>query len=67
MRTILKLLKFVFLAPIRNFSLELFYVTCYINFITLEKCIKELNMLETILVQGVCQLKIKTNFLMDSV
>ena len=31
----------------------------YINFIALEKCEKECNMLENILVQGFCPLKIK--------
>ena len=39
-------------APIRTFSLKLFHITDYINFIGLEKCKKECNMLEIILVQA---------------
>ena len=55
---------FFFLAPIRNFSLELFHTTYYIYCITLEKCEKECNMLEIILVQGFCPVKIEiTQFL----
>jgi len=61
-------------APVRTLSLELFHVTYIvlhhcITFIALKKC-KGWNMLEIILVQGFCPLKIKTtvlNFLMDSV
>ena len=39
-------------APIRTFSLKLFHITDYINFIGLKKCKKECNMLEIILVQA---------------
>ena len=50
----------------RTFSLELFHRT-NLPFIALEKCKKECNMLEIILVQGFCPLKIKIIliFLMD--
>ena len=44
-------------APIITFSSELFHTTYYIN--SHEKCVKEGNMLEIILVQGFCPLKIK--------
>ena len=46
-------------TPIGTFSLELFHIAYYINFIALEKCKKECNMIEIILVWGFCQLKIK--------
>ena len=47
-------------APIRTFSLELFHTTYYIykNY-ALKSVKKECNMLEIILVQGFCLLKIK--------
>ena len=45
-------------ALIRTFSLKLFHITDYINFIGLKKCKKEFNMLEIVLVQGFCPLKI---------
>ena len=44
--------KISFWAPIRTFSLKLFHITDYINFIGLKKCKKECNMLEIILVQA---------------
>ena len=45
-------------VPIRIFSLLLFHIN-YHSFIALEKCKKGCNMLEIILVQGFCPLKIK--------
>ena len=52
-------MKSFFLAPIRNFSLELFRTTYYIYCIAGEKCEKECNMREIILVQGFCPVKIE--------
>ena len=46
-------------APIRTFFLELFHRTFFFFFKALEKSKKECNMLEIILVQGFCPLKIK--------
>ena len=57
-------------APIWSFSITPwnFLATYYINFIALEKCKKECNMLEIIVVQGFVLWKWKLlNFLMDSV
>ena len=51
-------LKFVSRASIRTFSLELFHIQL-ITFIALEKCKRGCNMLDIILVQGFCPLKIK--------
>ena len=54
-------------APIQTFSLELFHRT-NIFLKALEKSKKECNMLDIILVQGLCPLKIKIIiliFLMD--
>ena len=51
-------------APIKTFSSELFYTTYYI--IALEKCEKECNMLEIILVKGFVHWKLKLlSLLMD--
>ena len=46
-------------APIRTFLRNYFIQLITLNFIALEKCEKECKMLEILLIQSVCPLKIK--------
>ena len=55
----LKVLKFVFSGSNENLFFGVISYNLLHFFIALEKCEKECNMLEIILVQGFCSLKIK--------